>query len=411
VPNGSEGPKYDGTALRFAWVVLLAIPIWLLFYWNPHQPGVGPQTPGVVLWGLYFLVVAVESFRSWLARKSPSHRILNVFPFFDALAISVTVRLTGGIESEFWLLYPLQLVAGALSPDPRALRLLGTLVVISYAAAVLPGLPSSDWSYFIHHLHLPGSLAALPSPSHHSESVSRLLVRFFFLGVVSAMARTLARNRTRQERELALLREQVAVASDRSRIARDLHDHLNHTLVASLLRLELCARLLQKSPEEAQHILGEEKSALRGALDAVRDYVFHLRPAELEQEAFEPLLRHYAQRFAERTGIPVSVEMEAVPEPRPVVKVEAVRIVQEALTNAAKHAQARNIRVIVKRDAGPSLVVSVRDDGVGFDPASSSDGVGLSSMRERAEALGGRCEIEARPGDGCRVTAFLPLSP
>src|SRR5438128_1272099 len=118
----SYAPESDGTALRFAWIVLFVIPLWLLLYRASDD-----AVPASTLWTLYAAVSAVEALRTRLLRRKPDHPAHLVFPFFDALALSLAVRWTGGISSELWLLYPFQLVAGAFDPNPRTIRVLGAL--------------------------------------------------------------------------------------------------------------------------------------------------------------------------------------------------------------------------------------------------------------------------------------------
>ncbi|MBW3622279.1 MAG: sensor histidine kinase [Armatimonadetes bacterium] len=407
-PRAAEIPLTE-TPLFYAWIVLLAIPLWLLFYWDSRSGMASPT----VLWGLYGIIVAGEAIRTWLLKRDPYHPAHDFFTYFDSAAIGFAVYFTGGIHSELWLFYLFQLIAGALSPRPQTLKVLGLLVVVSYAAAILAGTSLQDWVGFFRHFRFPsmnGSSVSGTATGDGHEEISRLIVRFFFLLVIGRMAQALSQGRARQEREIAVLREQVVVGEDRNRIARELHDSLNQTLVGSVLRLEVCRRILRQSPEEAATMLDEEKTALRQSLDSVRDYVFHLRPAELADEPLADLLRHYGQRFAERTGVEVKVDVEEIPDPRPAIRVAAVRIVQEAMTNTVKHANASRIRVEACKEKKDSLRILVRDDGKGFDPEAVKDGgMGMACMRERAEAVGGKMAIESAPGQGTTVIVTLPL--
>jgi signal transduction histidine kinase len=124
-------------------------------------------------------------------------------------------------------------------------------------------------------------------------------------------------------------------------------------------------------------------------------------------------LEREAARLGQRTGLPVFVEgadaLNDLPEP---ARVAALRITQEALTNAAKYARAEHASVSVRRD-GNRICLTVRDDGQGFDPtgaAPTRPGIGLTGMRERAESLGGTLEVSAAPGAGVTVCARLPVS-
>jgi signal transduction histidine kinase len=152
-------------------------------------------------------------------------------------------------------------------------------------------------------------------------------------------------------------------------------------------------------------------------MDQVRDWTFFTRPWPAgDKESFGAVLSREAARFGQRTGLPVSVEgadaLDNLPEP---ARVAALRITQEALTNAAKYADATRVIVRVERQ-GRWLCLVIEDDGRGFDPAEASShsgdghrpGIGLTGMRERAESLGGRLEVSSAPGRGVTLCARLP---
>jgi two-component system sensor histidine kinase UhpB len=215
---------------------------------------------------------------------------------------------------------------------------------------------------------------------------------------------------------LRLLAQFVAVQEEeRRRVARDLHDEIGQSLTAVLLGL----RTLQTVPPTAdgRQRLEELRAAVTQALQEVRRLARGLRPVALDHLGLGPALERYAEDFTQVHGIPVKVEATGlVSGPLPAaVETAAYRIVQEALTNTAKHAAANNARVVVARRPS-ALHVLIEDDGRGFDAGAirraSAEGVclGLSGMRERAALLGGSVAVDARPGGGTRVSVSLPLA-
>jgi signal transduction histidine kinase len=316
------------------------------------------------------------------------------FTYLDLLLISLAVGITGGLQSDLWLLYFVVMIYESLYATPLTKRLMNVSVCVSYLLATLP--------------HQTALASSLP-PAVYARI---LATRLFFVVIVSALARRISANALARHQELMLLREQMATAEERARIAREIHDGLGHALVSSILRLELCARLIGRAPAEAEALLKEEIPALRAAWNEGRDLAFHLRPWEMDASReggiIESLRRHLG-RFAERTGLSVDLQAEAGNwKLRPEAAFGLARIVQEALTNAAKHAQGSAITVRLARNAG-SLVCTVRDNGRGFAVGNAPVGVGLLTMRERAEALGGTLRIESAPDAGTTITVTLPM--
>ena len=143
----------------------------------------------------------------------------------------------------------------------------------------------------------------------------------------------------------------------------------------------------------------------------MRQSIFGLRTFVSRGLSLVPTLTEYLHEFSAHNGIAVELEVPGGPlgPVPPASEVQAVRIIQEALMNVRKHAAADRARVRLQRD-GAWLRVTVEDDGVGWDRAASPNGLhfGLQMMRERAEGLGGRLEVETAPGRGTRVVATLP---
>ena len=221
--------------------------------------------------------------------------------------------------------------------------------------------------------------------------------------------------RERMEAALQNAREQAArgrlqaAEAERSRWARELHDETLQGLAGLHMLLASGARAgmgegLRDCVRQAQQHIADEMEKLRGLIS-------ELRPAALDELGLEASLRDLAERIELVYGLQVETRIElAQSERRPASEIEtaAYRLVQECLTNAARHADATLVVVDVIRDNG-SMRIRVSDNGRGFDPARESAGFGLSGMRERVDLLAGELQISSRPGGGTEVVGDLPL--
>jgi signal transduction histidine kinase len=225
--------------------------------------------------------------------------------------------------------------------------------------------------------------------------------------VASATRLTLALQRSREK--LVLAREE-----ERRRIRRDLHDGLGPTLASQTLKLDAVLDLLADDPAAAGQHIRQLKEQTRQMVADIRRLVYELRPPALDELGLlEALRAHVAQMSGANGRLRISIE--AAPEPLPAlpaaVEVAAYRISLEAVTNVIRHARARECRVrfVIFTDEQPSgLRLTVADDGRGM-PAKFQSGVGLISMRERAEELGGTCAVDVNQPEGTRITAVLPF--
>lgn len=206
--------------------------------------------------------------------------------------------------------------------------------------------------------------------------------------------------------ENARLREQTeraAAAAERSRLARDLHDAVTQTLFSASLIAEVLPRLWERSPEMGRQRLEELRQLTRGALAEMRTLLLELRPATLTEVGLADLLRQLTEAITGRARVPVILSVEGQRYLPPDVQVALYRITQEALNNVAKHASASRAAVILRyQPAGVMLHIS--DDGRGFIlEQTAPDSLGLSIMRERAEAIGAQLRIESEPSEGTQV--------
>ncbi|HTG46707.1 MAG TPA: response regulator [Actinomycetota bacterium] len=205
-----------------------------------------------------------------------------------------------------------------------------------------------------------------------------------------------------------------AVASERNRMAREVHDAVAQGLVSILLQLRSAEGALATGEvDEASGALAQARTAAEAAFEETRRSVLGLAPSPLEGRSLEEALE-FELAWANRTGV-VDARLVTsgarIPLP-PDLAHTAFRIAQEALTNALRHAHARSVRLgIVYGDEG--LTVLVQDDGDGFDPAAighdPTERHGLDGMAERARLLGGTFELDATPGWGTRLRAWIPL--
>ena len=203
-----------------------------------------------------------------------------------------------------------------------------------------------------------------------------------------------------------------AAETERQRIARELHDETGQVLTAIKLDLAELERLVAGNPAGTEAARRATELAGR-ALQSIRATARGLRPAVLDDLGFVPALRTLAEEFAGTTGL--AVDLQAAPlarGPAPDVQAAVYRVLQEALTNVARHAAARRVEIGVAAENG-EVVLVVRDDGRGFDPehatAPGDARAGLAGMRERIVGAGGRFSITSAPGRGTRLEARLPL--
>ncbi len=211
--------------------------------------------------------------------------------------------------------------------------------------------------------------------------------------------------------DLQCSREQLVTAreEERRRLQRDLHDGLGPSLASLTLKLDTARNLLAQDPAATSALLMELKAQTQAIVVDVRRLVYDLRPLALDQLGLVCAIREYAASLSDHDELQVSIEApEHLPSLPAAVEVVAYRIVQEALTNVVRHAQARTCTIRFLLDDTPLLYLEIRDDGHGLPP-NYRPGMGMHSMRERAAELGGTCAIASLPSGGTLVWARLPL--
>jgi signal transduction histidine kinase len=260
-------------------------------------------------------------------------------------------------------------------------------------------------------------LTVLPALIGGRPLASRGAVAVVGLPAVLALIIAVARNRLFEVALLDASRRRLVIAreEERRRIRRDLHDGLGPMLAAMTLKLDLTRDQVRADPATAETMLDGLKADTKTAVAEIRRLVRELRPPALDELGLVEAIRQRAGEFAVADASNASEGGRlniAVDAPRPLpalnaaVEVAAYRIAVEAMTNVVRHAQAS--RCIVRLTATRELELEVLDDGVGPDPSHPA-GVGLSSMRERTEELGGSCSIDRQPDGWTRVVARFPI--
>jgi len=216
----------------------------------------------------------------------------------------------------------------------------------------------------------------------------------------------------RQLSEYAAQVEDLTIAAERQRMARELHDTLSQGLAGLILQLEAAdAHLTKERSERAQEIIAQTMEQARATLADARRAIGDLRSSVDSVPGLEQALEAEVKRFENATGLPCELDILLKGElPQPIVET-GLRIVSEALTNIARHAQAAQAWVRVK-ETETQLRLEIHDDGGGFDPEAVEAGhYGLLGMRERARLAGGGLDVSSEQGQGTEIRVWLPLAP
>lgn len=203
---------------------------------------------------------------------------------------------------------------------------------------------------------------------------------------------------------------ELSIVEERARLARELHDATVQTLFSLSLTAEAAASLLHQDPEAAAAEVRRIQELAQGAVSELRSLVFELRPPALEEDGLVTTVGKHLDVLGRVHGWSVELVGDSPVRFEPDVETGLLRIVQEALNNVVRHAGAARVSVAI--EVGPATITTtVADDGAGFDPEARtirSRRLGLTTMRERAQALGGALVVESKPGQGTTVTATVP---
>jgi signal transduction histidine kinase len=203
---------------------------------------------------------------------------------------------------------------------------------------------------------------------------------------------------------------ELSIVEERNRVARELHDSVTQRLFGVVLAAETAAELLDRDPGAARVQLERAQELAHGSMEELRSLIFELRPAALADEGLAAALGKHIAVLRRVHAQDIALRVAGTPRLGAVAGSQVFRIAQEAVNNALRHANARHIAVGLEARNG-CVALTVEDDGGGFDPAAPalrSRRLGLTSMEERAMALGGTLTIDSRPAAGTRIRLEVP---
>jgi PAS domain S-box-containing protein len=250
----------------------------------------------------------------------------------------------------------------------------------------------------------------------HDELEKRVQQRTAELAAVNQRLEKRNRDLDAAQRRLSTLSAQLLATqeAERRHLARELHDEVGQMLTALKLNLQTARAL---SGPEGQAPLEESLGIVARTIEQVRNLSLDLRPAMLDDLGLPAALRWYVNRQAQRAEYVAELDLDdALPRLQPTQETMCFRVVQEALTNVARHAQASQVWIAIRR-AGDKISLSVRDDGAGFDVAAARQravggaGLGLLGIEERVHLVGGRLDMRSAAGEGTEIRVEFPLTP
>ena len=210
--------------------------------------------------------------------------------------------------------------------------------------------------------------------------------------------------------QYAATTEQLAVSQERNRLARELHDTLAHSLSGATVQLEAVQALWDVKPHEARQMLDQALEATQSGLTEARRALQSLRASPLNDLGLTLAIRDMAKSTAARANLRLDLDLQNhIENLAPDVELSVYRVAQEALTNAARHADAKTLRVTLRHDTN-CLTLTVADDGSGFDLAQVNDTrYGLKGLHERAEMIGAALHVDSTVTTGTTIKLVVPL--
>ncbi len=284
------------------------------------------------------------------------------------------------------------------------------------------------WILFISSINTSFPLTAVPKETFVTEDniktmllsaklTASVLFSFKIIFVLLLINTLVSERQNRQKltlaheklRQYALKIEDQATLQERNRIAREIHDSLGHSLTTQSIQLENALVYLESNPDKTKLFLLSAKKIVANSLKEVRTSVKTLRCDPLKGQLLEVAITNLIAEFQAHTSIETKYYLQIDLVLPFDLKQVIYRIIQEALTNISKHSGANEV-IIDVHATDDSVCLRVDDNGVGFYPNQNTTGFGLQGMRERCMAFDGHLYINSKPGGGCNIIAFFPLS-
>ncbi|MCA9899540.1 MAG: sensor histidine kinase [Anaerolineales bacterium] len=345
--------------------------------------------------------------------------------FFAGLSVYVFLEERPYLVHVYLLFQTAIAVAISMQVPERAASGISTFLFILSAQAMLflPLIPGLVWIlFFIGVTWLAGFFAF---DVLHANDFVAILGGYLFFGTFGAGLRQANEARQRSQQLLTELQEaheqlkaytsqaqQLAVAEERNRLAREMHDALGHRLTVAVVQLEGAQRLIPSNPERSASMIEAMRAQLKQALTELRQTVSALRSPENSaglNGSLATAVTHLAQTFQEATGLPVQLHL---PETLPLLpeahRIALYRAAQESLTNVQRHANAQQAWLELSAN-DTQVTLTVTDDGQGFQSEGADGRFGLIGLRERAKQLGGALTLGAAEQGGARLCMQLPI--
>ena len=367
---------------------------WLAILQHAQLTAPAPRAWAVIAAGFVYTALTY-----WHVRRGKAVRAGAIATTVcDALLVAAICVWTGGIASDF---YPY-------------------FYLTSIATTIRFGAGPAFAMFAVNALLSLGLFAAAPPLAGDAQGPGALALRIFYLFFAALLGSALSRDarenldaaRSARDRARELLRRLIhAEEEERKRIAGELHDRMGARFFELHYGIDRARTAIgEEKPEAAKHLARLGADA-RACGDEIRELMNELRPTVLDDFGVSEALREYGVQLQALGELRVRLDIDPdANAARSDVNLALFRIAQEAVLNARKHAEARELDIALTRDSlADRIVLSVHDDGCGFDARAPARGrFGLLTMRERAEACGGRLELDSAPGRGTRLRALVP---
>jgi signal transduction histidine kinase len=335
----------------------------------------------------------------WLSRRS--HRYTQIYLALQAGNIVMLALIPPRLDYWSVLFVSLVLQAVYVFPPRIAFRWIATFIAIMtvlmfYGQGWNQGLPLVV-IFVILYLFF-GSYAAIVRRAETARDMSQKL-----LAELQA---------AHQELQAHIAQaEALAIVQERDRLARNLHDSVTQTIFSMTLTAEAARILFDRDPPRAEGQLDRLQMLAKSALEEMRSVVFDMRPTAIAEQGLIPALRHHIIALDRQHGLTVALHITGEPRLSDRQAQRLFRVVQEALNNVVKHAQTDRASVGLSFEDDSTLLL-IEDHGKGFASGAirtDRKSIGLTTMRERVEMMGGTLTIDSRPGEGTRITVEVPV--